>query len=79
MIFILCLMSFGRTERSDKGDKFFKGFVFGGIIGAIAGVLLAPKSGREMRDELGEEAEKLYKRKSLIEFIQIKSEAKKNG
>ena len=45
---------------SDKGDSFFKGFVFGGIIGAIAGVLLAPKSGREMREELGEEAEKLY-------------------
>lgn len=45
---------------SDKGDNFFKGFVFGGIIGTIAGVLLAPKSGREMRDELGEEAEKLF-------------------
>jgi gas vesicle protein len=45
---------------SDRGDGFFKGFVIGGIIGAIAGVLLAPKSGRETREELGEEAEKLY-------------------
>ena len=37
-----------------------KGFVIGGIIGAIAGILLAPKSGRETREELGEEAEKIY-------------------
>jgi gas vesicle protein len=47
---------------SDRGDSFFKGFVIGGILGAIAGVLLAPKSGRETREELGEEAEKIYSR-----------------
>lgn len=45
---------------SDRGDGFFKGFVIGGIIGAVAGILLAPKSGRETREDLGEEAEKLY-------------------
>jgi gas vesicle protein len=45
---------------SDRGDSFFKGFLLGGIIGAVAGVLLAPKSGKETREELGEEAEKLY-------------------
>lgn len=45
---------------SDRGDGFFKGFVIGGIIGAITGILLAPKSGRETRDDLGEEAEKLF-------------------
>ena len=45
---------------SDRGDGFFKGFVIGGIIGAVAGILLAPKSGRETREELGEEAEKFY-------------------
>ena len=46
---------------ADRGDGFFKGFVIGGIIGAVAGILLAPKSGRETREELGEEAEKFYK------------------
>ncbi len=45
---------------ADRGDSFFKGFIFGGIVGAGLGVLLAPKSGREMREDLGEEAEKVY-------------------
>jgi len=45
---------------SDRGDGFFKGFIFGGIVGAVIGVMLAPKSGRETREEFGEEAEKLY-------------------
>ena len=52
---------------SDRGDGFFKGFVIGGIIGAVAGILLAPKSGRETREDLGEEAgedlmEEVYQR-----------------
>ncbi len=45
---------------ADRGDSFFKGFILGGIVGAVLGVLLAPKSGREMREDLGEEAEKVY-------------------
>lgn len=45
---------------ADRGDSFFKGFILGGIFGAVLGVLLAPKSGREMREDLGEEAEKVY-------------------
>ena len=47
-------------DMSDRGDGFFKGFIFGGIVGAVLGVMLAPKSGRETREELGGEAEKLY-------------------
>ena len=43
-----------------SSDGFLKGFVFGSLIGGIVGVLLAPKSGREMREELGEEAEKIF-------------------
>ena len=35
------------------GDSgFFKGFLFGGIIGAVAALLFAPKTGREMREDL---------------------------
>ena len=45
---------------SGSGDSFLKGFIFGSLVGGIAGVLLAPKSGREMREELSEEAEKIY-------------------
>ena len=36
-----------------SGDSFFKGFVFGSIVGGIVGVLLAPKSGKEMREDAG--------------------------
>jgi gas vesicle protein len=28
------------------------GFIFGAVIGAVAGVLLAPKTGRELRQQL---------------------------
>ena len=45
---------------AERGDSFFKGFIFGGIIGAVIGVLLAPKSGRELREDIGEEAEKIF-------------------
>lgn len=44
---------------ASSGDSFFKGFVIGSILGGIAGILLAPKSGKDLRDELSEEAEKV--------------------
>lgn len=44
---------------ADNGDNFFKGFLLGSIIGGVLGVLFAPKSGREMREDLSEETEKL--------------------
>ena len=37
-------------QRGDSG--FFKGFLFGGLLGAIAALLFAPKSGREMREDI---------------------------
>ena len=44
---------------ADNSDNFFKGLIFGGIIGGILGVLYAPKSGRETREEISGESEKL--------------------
>ena len=53
---------------ADNGDSFFKAFVLGGIISGVLGVLFAPKSGRETREELSEESEKLLNQvKSDIE------------
>lgn len=37
---------------SHEGDGFFKGFVFGGLVGAVIALLYAPKSGKEMREDL---------------------------
>jgi gas vesicle protein len=44
---------------ADHNDHFFKGFILGGMIGAVLGILFAPKPGREMREELSDETEKL--------------------
>lgn len=39
---------------NDHGNDsgFFKGFLFGGLVGAIAALLFAPKTGREMREDI---------------------------
>ena len=42
------------------GDSgFFKGFLFGGLIGAVAALLLAPKTGREMREDISRRSREL--------------------
>ncbi|HUC96789.1 MAG TPA: YtxH domain-containing protein [Candidatus Saccharimonadales bacterium] len=38
--------------------KFAVGAMFGAVVGVVAGVLTAPKSGKETRDELKAKAEK---------------------
>jgi gas vesicle protein len=40
-------------ERSD-GAGYLGWFLLGGVIGAAAGLLLAPRAGREMREMLAE-------------------------
>lgn len=34
------------------GGEFFKGFLFGGIVGAAFSLLYAPKTGKEMREDI---------------------------
>lgn len=53
---------FSGGVMSDRGDGFFKGFIFGGIVGGIFALLYAPKSGKETREELSEESEKIFSR-----------------
>lgn len=50
-----------------SSDDFFKGLLFGTVVGVTAGILLAPKSGEETRadikrlaQETGDKAEKYY-------------------
>lgn len=45
-----------------SAGKFIAGFVVGGAIGAIAGILLAPKSGEETRKMIADSAQDLVKR-----------------
>lgn len=37
-----------------------KGLIIGGLIGAGLGILYAPKSGKELREDIGDAAEELY-------------------
>lgn len=42
--------------------NFLKGLIIGGLIGAVAALLLAPKSGRETRTDICNRTEELVKR-----------------
>lgn len=44
---------------SEKSGEFIKGLVIGGIAGVILGILYAPKSGKETREEIGWKMEEL--------------------
>ncbi|MBE7712852.1 MAG: YtxH domain-containing protein [Cyanobacteria bacterium SIG26] len=43
-------------------SRFLAGFIVGGAIGALAGLLLAPKSGEETRKILADKAQEMAKR-----------------
>jgi gas vesicle protein len=52
-----------------------KGMVFGGLIGVVLGILYAPKSGNETREDIRKSAEELYeKARNNYEQTQIKME-----
>ena len=46
------------TDR--KCGHFFKGLLFGGFLGGLAGLLFAPKSGRELREELKKQGSEAF-------------------
>lgn len=43
--------------NNDSGGSFITGFLIGGIIGTLVGIVLAPKSGAETRAELADQSE----------------------
>ncbi len=56
-------------------EDYVKGFIIGGLIGAVAGILYAPKSGKETREQISHSAEELLKKtKSQYEAIYKKIE-----
>ncbi|MBY0356792.1 MAG: YtxH domain-containing protein [Candidatus Obscuribacterales bacterium] len=44
-----------------NSNRFFEGLFLGGILGFIGGILCAPKSGAELRKELVDNSDELYK------------------
>lgn len=58
-----------------SATKFLAGFIVGGALGAIAGVLLAPKSGKETREMLANSAkEAAAKADETVKEIQSKAD-----
>jgi gas vesicle protein len=72
-----------KTMASDNGGgNFFAGFLVGAALGAIAALLLAPKSGRELRESLAEEGKKLRDRavdegRRLVESAEVPEAVRK--
>ena len=55
--------------------RFLAGFAVGAALGAVAGILLAPKSGEETREMLGEIASDLAKKTdATVKDIQKKAD-----
>jgi len=58
-----------------SAGKFLAGFLVGGAIGAVAGILLAPKSGEETRQMLADGAKDALKRADeTVKQIQSKAD-----
>jgi gas vesicle protein len=49
----------GGVAMSDRDGDFVKGLLIGGILGAVAGILFAPKSGKETREDIARKADEL--------------------
>jgi len=48
-------------EDGNNQSNFLKGFLFGSILGVVAGIFFAPKSGKELRLEIKEKGNKVLK------------------
>lgn len=60
---------------SSTTTKFLAGFIIGGAVGAIAGILLAPKSGAETREMIkNSTADALKKADATVKEIQAKAD-----
>lgn len=58
-----------------SATKFLAGFLVGGAIGAVAGILLAPKSGEETRAMLADTAKDMASRAdATVKEIQAKAD-----
>lgn len=61
---------------SDRIEGFIKGILIGGLIGAAIGILYAPKSGKETREDICRKSEELMT-KAKEEYEQVLDKSKK--
>ena len=59
-----------------SAGKFLAGFIVGGAVGALAGLLLAPKSGEETREMIAKTSTDIYdKTEASLKEIKAKTES----
>ena len=49
------------AENEKDCGNFLKGFVIGGVLGALAGIFFAPKPGKDLRSDLKEKGSEVLK------------------
>ena len=49
------------AEHEDQRGHFCMGFLIGSFLGALAGILFAPKSGKELRSDIKEKGSEVLK------------------
>lgn len=54
-----------------RGSRFFEGLVFGGLLGLVAGLLIAPRTGEETRRLIGRRIHE-----ALTQFDQVMQEGR---
>lgn len=59
-----------------NSNRFFEGLLVGGILGFLFGMLTAPKSGAELRRQLADQSDEVYRHASTqVSDIRERSEA----
>lgn len=49
------------AEHENPRGHFFMGFLIGSVLGALAGIFFAPKSGKELRSDIKEKGSEVLK------------------
>ena len=49
------------AEHEKQQGHFFMGFLIGSVLGALAGIFFAPKSGKELRSDIKEKGSEVLK------------------
>jgi gas vesicle protein len=52
---------FNMAENEKQQGHFFMGFLIGSVLGALAGIFFAPKSGKELRSDIKEKGSEVLK------------------
>jgi len=58
-----------------NGSRFLRGLLIGGVLGGIAGLLFAPKTGKELRADLKERGSTVFKGASEV-YSEARTQAK---